>query len=381
MKSNFYPVRKSQYFVYANLICLALAATGCGGGGGGTTPGAFTYSVSDGFIKAAGGEVPITITKSGSGAITWTVEGLSAAPWISSSSVSSGDDSANLRLIVGANSGAPRTADLAVTGSDGSRKSFTVEQTAARSSQLRSAWDESNPGWSFIYEDYLSANKPYSVTLSSGTDEPRRVGSSSQRFEVRRGDCGGLDCVRADGARERSEYAQNGEQNKPGEAYWYAWSMYVPEDFQDAGNVAGTSRVFTAGQFQQRSSFVPAFLLGKEFGGDFVLRTFVTDTGSAPKLRFVVLPNSQFLGHWHDFVVHASWTTEPSGFFRLWANGKQVVDYSGQTMTVGNTEVFFKYGTYRIASPSENINSVLYFDEVRRGTTRSAVDIRELERN
>jgi hypothetical protein len=69
----------------------------------------------------------------------------------------------------------------------------------------------------------------YSMTIST---EQARIGETSQRFEVRHGDCFELDCT---DDRRRVEYQQPNEASNRyvGRTVWYGWSVYLPPDFQD----------------------------------------------------------------------------------------------------------------------------------------------------
>lgn len=243
-------------------------------------------------------------------------------------------------------------------------------------------WAEGPMGWSFTYEDYLSANRPYSYNKVAAPAYPVRFGTGSERFEVRNGDCGGTDCERGDGIRERSEVAQRDVQNYEGETWWYGLSMYIPPDYKDSGNAA--SRSVSLIQFHQTPidpslGWFPAWMFAKEYNGPFVARVFPSDPNMTPQ-RHVLLAASQFVGRWHDIVIEAKWSTGDDGYMRMWINDVKVMDHRGATRSGGNKDVYFKYGVYRPSTPAQPINAVVYFDEVRRAKTRAQVDIRYLEK-
>jgi hypothetical protein len=368
---------------------LSLCLFGCGGGSSSgnasvaptqTSKAEIKLRNANFLIKPSASLLRIGVDVSGSGNTNWSIDGIKNTPWIVPTSSTSGNASSFVEFNVLENKGSPRTATLELLSADGTRQSILVEQTAAISSVKKAIWNEVPEGWEFVYEDYLSANRPWSTQIVNTDTEPRRFGNSAQRFETRNGDCGGSDCNRSDGNRERSEFAQSGTQNVPGDEKWYGWSMYVPADFQDHGNVAGTSKTLTIGQFQQSPSYAPAWMFGKEYGGDFILRSFPTLSNIAQQ-RYTLISNADFAGHWHDFTANIRWATDSTGFFKLWINGKLKVDYKGQTMTPENTTTYFKYGIYRIASTTEKTNTVLYFDELRKNTQREKVDIRSIELN
>lgn len=249
---------------------------------------------------------------------------------------------------------------------------------------LGETWIERPMGWTFRFEDYLSANRSWSYNVTGAPGHPVRFGTASERFEVRYGDCGGTDCLRGDGIRERAEVAQVGTQNYQGETWWYGISFYVPPDYKDSGNAIGTSRTVSMFQYHQTPEnpamgWFPAWMFAKEYNGPFVARAFASDPYMTP-IRYELWPASSFVGRWHDVVVEAKWSTGDDGFMRMWMNGTMVLDHRGATRSPGNKDIYFKYGVYRPSTPATQINTVLYFDEVRRGSAREQVDIRLIEK-
>lgn len=245
--------------------------------------------------------------------------------------------------------------------------------------------EESSQGMNFTYEWYLSANKEYAWDRVSAPAHPVRYGTQSERFELRTGDCGGSDCQRADGNRERSEFATVGVQNYEGDVYWYGWSFYVPANHVDSGNLAGTFQSLTIAQFAQHpappnTNYYLSLMFSKLYQGDVVMRTFPTDPGNTrPKHIFTVIPQAEFAGRWHDMLVEAKWTEGANGYARVWHNGVLKVDYAGPTRSAQTQDVYFKYGLYRPMTPLQPVTTVLYFDEIRRGKRREDVDIRLIE--
>lgn len=245
--------------------------------------------------------------------------------------------------------------------------------------------EELPKGFTVSYEWFLSANKPYAWDRVSAPAHPVRYGRQSERFELRPGDCGGSDCNRADGNRERSEFAATGVLSVEGDVHWYGWSFYVPANYVESGNLAAAFPSVTIAQFAQHpaapnTNYYLSLMFSKLYRGDVVMRTFPTDpAGSRPKHTYTIIPHGQFAGRWHDMVVEAKWTDTVNGYARVWHNGVLKVDYAGPTRSSGSMDVYFKYGLYRPSTPLEPVNTVLYFDELRRGTSRAEVDIRLIE--
>lgn len=233
-------------------------------------------------------------------------------------------------------------------------------------------WNEDDVGMTMVYESKSFA-QPWFHTIVTDTLEAVRRGWKAQRFEVRPGDCYGTDCTRSP-VYERNEFAQAANENVEGDEYWYAWSFYVP------ANVPEASWVFM-GQFQQRSNWDSIWMFMKRSGQPFCA---IFDWNKNKRWdcnglhgTYPLIEDYNFLGKWHDVLVHAKWTQQDNGFTEIYIDGELVVNYKGYTRTAGNHDVYFKYGIYRHGS---NQTSVVYYDEIRRGKTRNEVDIRLLEK-
>lgn len=154
-----------------------------------------------------------------------------------------------------------------------------------------------------------------------------------ERFEVRPGDCGSdsgwSDCKKD---RERSELSQTNQVKSLGTSKWYGWSIYIPDDYV---NIYPTK--VALGQFHQKSG--PVIWMFQNDKGGYHL-------DDQMRYRYYKLIDEKDLrGKWHRIAVHAKWSKGEDGFFKVWVNGEQKVDYIGSTMTV--TSTYFKYGVYR----------------------------------
>ena len=99
-----------------------------------------------------------------------------------------------------------------------------------------------------------------------------------------------------------------------------------------------------------------------------------------------LLTDEEMRGKWTDIVVHARWSDGSDGFFRVYVNGADKAKYtwSGPTKSKGKA-VYFKFGVYRsfmsrykrANDGAEAPGQIVYFDEVRRGRTRSDVAPRD----
>jgi hypothetical protein len=191
-------------------------------------------------------------------------------------------------------------------------------------------------------------------------------------FEVRPGDCfwqksGWNDCNKD---RERSELGEVKKETGSGSKYWYEWNIYFPENYAD---ISPTATIL--GQFHQEKSYV--IWLFQYRNGSYHLKERVF--GGKNKTKHKLIGKGDLRGKWHKIEVQASWSNNDDGFFRVWVNGKQKVDYTGQTMTA--EKVYFKYGIYRsFLSKYKKDNGVdkvptqkVYYSNVKRGYTRSSL--------
>lgn len=192
-----------------------------------------------------------------------------------------------------------------------------------------------------------------------------------ERFEVRPGDCfsnsGWNDCVQD---RERSELSERYKRTGAGSEYWYGWSIHIPEDYPI---VYPTKACL--GQFHQHEGKV-IWMFQNHDGGLYLDPQIV---GGSHKNYFPLIEGDQFRGQWHRVEVHVLWTRGDNGFFRVYVNGEQKVNYRGQTMTA--QKVYFKYGVYRsFVSRYRNANNVtevpaqiVYYANVRRSSAREGL--------
>lgn len=228
--------------------------------------------------------------------------------------------------------------------------------------------------------------KPYGYKIVS-LPHPVRAGKTSERFEVRNGDCywdsEWNDCKND---RERSELYEVSPRAMIGYEYWYGWSLFVPKDFP---NIYPT--ITTLGQFYQKNIRDPPVMFNYRWNGLWLYMNLYS-------WICLLLPEPEIRDRWNDFVVNVKWSTGNDGFLRVWVNGELKVDHLGP-QTRFNYPIFFKYGIYRtfiseykkmkqlegkVAEMTgqkkigENVGKVptqiVYFDEVRKGKSRESVD-------
>ena len=171
-------------------------------------------------------------------------------------------------------------------------------------------------------------------------DHPVRSGKQSIRFEVRSGDCekdyddsNWNDC---DNDRERHELSGGKKVDRMDkDEYWFAWSIYFPEDHQ---NLYPLSNNY--GQFHQQGG-PPMFMFKERNNGYSVVRTIGDSDYDERKL----IDKKKMPGKWFDILINAKWTKKDNGFFKVWINDKLKYDYKGPTKT--EKYVYQKFGIYR----------------------------------
>ena len=174
-----------------------------------------------------------------------------------------------------------------------------------------------------------------------------------ERFEVRSGECGGLDCGGSNGPtsrtgnRERSEI-ETDNNNYQNDEYWYGWSMFLPKDHENLwpsnltlgqfyNNDGTTDRPDTCSSFMFQNS-ASYGVLRKGLTIDRQFKCFTREYTT-------ILTDEELLGNWNRIEVHARWSNKEDGFFKVYTNGILKYDFEGRTMD-GNG-VFLKYGIYR----------------------------------
>ena len=132
---------------------------------------------------------------------------------------------------------------------------------------------------------------------------------------------------------------------------WYKWSVYLEEDYpiQEGGKLS-------LGQWHSMECPHVKF---NSYGSDngklyFDLRK--TWEGDCKTTHRSYITNLQDMrGKWTEFISYAEWSSKDSGVFKLWIDGKQVLDYKGRTLTVGLERYnYLKVGIYQCCNTGPN---------------------------
>lgn len=94
--------------------------------------------------------------------------------------------------------------------------------------------------------------------------------------------------------------------------------------------------------------------------------------GKKPNAKYNVLWCEIFSdkkGRWVDWVVNVRWTSEKNGFFRIWRDGKKIVDVV-QPTTYPGYPPYWKVGL--VYPWKDKITRSIYVDELRLGDSTAS---------
>lgn len=129
---------------------------------------------------------------------------------------------------------------------------------------------------------------------------------------------------------------------------WWAHSIYLPDDFQyprwhpyvlfDFHNTGESTTASMQIDFARdpADASAPGHLEVRLSVGTPSTPTYTT--GSAGVVQKNV---------WYDFVHHVKWSSNPDGFLRSWVNGREILNYHGPTLFVGQG-VYLKIANYHL---------------------------------
>ena len=204
---------------------------------------------------------------------------------------------------------------------------------------------------------------------------PVRYGKSSERFEVRPGDCGwnnGMTWNDCDNDRERHELTSwdtGTRMARTGDNLWYRFSLYLPTS---NANLRGVD-----------TSFVQLFNAGRTAGCKFhpylqivhsyPLGIWVRGIGYE-KYGSTIIPEEVVKGKWHDIVINVLWTPHDHGYIQVFVNGEIRQTDFGPTLSFDCQAAHFKYGIYRYFIPVGKLPKVVaYFDGLRRSRSEDGM--------
>ena len=214
--------------------------------------------------------------------------------------------------------------------------------------------------------------------------EPVYLGETSQRFEVRAGDCGGdsgWDDCKTD--RERSEVTAVNAKFFPGSSSWIPFLLYLPNDFKTSNYVnTNLGQVHMKGGFAGTAggfkSFPPLLQLnakGAHYTACFQVVVEVQRGFTSFCDDKEVAEITQLKGKWSRVTMHLDLESKAQKV-RIFLNRKLVVEFE-QTLPRDPQYYYLKYGIYR-SFVSRNVlpmpTQVVYYDEVKVGSSQAEVE-------
>jgi len=233
-----------------------------------------------------------------------------------------------------------------------------------------------------------------------------RKGDIAQRFEIRHGDCGGDhkydDCTND---RRRVEISNF---NVPiTSTTWFGWSMYLPKDFQTLGRTNTT-----LGQVKTLKVRKPILgVLARE-------GVLMVSYDIAEDVCRVVDDIDTLKGKWTDIMIKLNFDTTHTKdkiYSEVYINNEKVCEMLDPIIDRGTSDVYYRYGIYNSYvsrwlddNKTKNVNletfndehtgegltivsptnlpwdvdwgvklptQVVYYDEIRIGSSRESVDI------
>lgn len=238
-------------------------------------------------------------------------------------------------------------------------------------------------------QDFLPTERTAHPEKITRTKLNVRRGAAAFRFEIEYGDGvatdrahHGSERIWVTGSKPRTSQLSGGD-------YWYAVSVFVPEDFDD---ISSKGNLFTniaqIHNYNEGESTCDANalkgppLVSIELrNGNANLRLSWTDEAALTRPNYKVLaPIDRMRGKWTDFVFNMNMGASP--FFDLYMDGRLVVhSLDFQKVTKPNCTYVrpFQFGIYRPWLGERNLaklplKQVLIFDEFREGRSRAEVD-------
>ncbi|MEM9151953.1 MAG: heparin lyase I family protein, partial [Cyanobacteria bacterium P01_F01_bin.3] len=173
--------------------------------------------------------------------------------------------------------------------------------------------------------------------------------------------------------KRRAEVIPSGS-TKYGTTYTYELSKFIPNSWK------ADSQFEILMQWHQRpdggeSWGNPPMVLDAS-GNQIRLRTTIEKGSGKVKKTLWSAPLKK--GSWIDYKFEINWSKNSNGYVKAWQNGKQVVNYKGQTANNDKSAPFLKYGIYKHNWGNKSIERVLYFKDFNlskgatKGNARSA---------
>ncbi len=250
----------------------------------------------------------------------------------------------------------------------------------------------------------------------SGPGEPVRRGETSERFELRLGDCDGSDCPNGRARTEIREVVSEAKA-KLNTDIWYGYSFLN-------GNVGSVTKATSPGavfgQWKLDGDLPPVFRMTQQAATEsnfaacdpsvcspmgaatddvvveledmHITRQWGAAQNNGAVCRLFNMQAAQ--GKWMDIVVNTNFATDGNGYLRIWVNGELRCNYFGGLVSPQgflnanavptHRRGIFAASTKRWAAQPTAAgmpNMVVYYDEFLVGKSRAEVDTRLREAN
>ena len=105
---------------------------------------------------------------------------------------------------------------------------------------------------------------------------------------------------------------------------WYAWSIYLQPEFTELHPRSSLKLL----QFHSKPDDVypdQHFSFEAKDGS-------YTPSNNINKEKGLSLSKTDMIGRWNDILMHVNWSYKNDGYYKIWANGDLIYDYSGKTL-------------------------------------------------
>lgn len=232
-------------------------------------------------------------------------------------------------------------------------------------------------------DDFEGSGNPdfYALDLAKNysgvkSDDFSRTGSQSFKFTLYQSDPEVHNSKRAEIAKPLSHRYQH-----TGEAHWYAFSTYLPENYQYDPSFEIIAQWHSSPDSGEEWRSPP---LSLQIRGDkFVIinrwdSRLISPDGNVPEGLETLYVDDVDKGRWVDWVFYMAWDYDNSGALKVYRDGVLIVDKSGRPNCYNDPNIYMKMGIYKPHykyNPdfSTTTSRVLYHDAVKIGDNYNEV--------
>ncbi|MEM8715298.1 MAG: DUF4347 domain-containing protein [Cyanobacteria bacterium P01_A01_bin.3] len=247
------------------------------------------------------------------------------------------------------------------TGDIEAKTPFSAKATSSYDSVLKNFSHDFNGGLSGKFR--VQSKTKHGVNVVSN---PRGSGKAV-RFDLRRGDPKVSNSF-------RSELVPKVNDTKFGQTYTYEFRTYIPNDWK-SDNSSDTIFQWHSKPNKGESYNRPPVALSVQ-GGKYSLKIRSdADRNTNTKKKGTFKESTPWTGtlkkgQWVSWRVQAKWSYNSNGQFKMWQNGRQVLNFNGANTYNDPSAPYVKFGIYKPdwkGNPGKSSSSrrVLYFDDFK----------------